>query len=103
MKVERREHIDWESVPMTLHAERDLSDEELDKVRQLLKTWPEEKAPPRDFGGSSPEPRWEDSPDRKTLRFYWEKWFPEAWFEPLASELAAALPSGRGTTRRRSR
>src|SRR3954463_16138935 len=39
MKVERRELIDWESIGMTLHAARDLSDEEIAKVRRLLKTW----------------------------------------------------------------
>jgi Sulfatase-modifying factor enzyme 1 len=93
MKVVRRELIDWESVGMTLHAERELSDEELGKVRHLLETWPEEKAPHGGGGNSHPVVVWRDSQDTRSLRFYWEKWFPEKWFKPLAAALEAELPS----------
>jgi hypothetical protein len=93
VKVARRDLIDWETIHMTLRAERELSDEEIGKVRQLLATWPTEKAPPRDGGHSCPVAISQDSPDRTTLCFFWEKWFPEAWFEPLAAALSEELPS----------
>jgi hypothetical protein len=93
MKIKRLDLIDWESVDMTLHAERELSAGELGKLRQLLQTWPKEKAPHRDGRDSYPVALWQDSSDRKVLRFYWEKRFPEEWFEPLAAALEAEVPA----------
>jgi sulfatase-modifying factor enzyme 1 len=93
MKVERRELIDWESTSMTLHSNLDLSDDELVRLRQLLEAWPEENIRQTDSGKSCPVAMWQEAHDRRTFRFYWEKWFPEEWFEPLAQALAAELPS----------
>lgn len=93
MKVERRELIDWESIQMTLHSDRDLSDDELARLRQLLKTWPETNGRHKPFGNSCPVPIWREGQDRRTFRFSWEKWFPEEWIEPLAQALAAELSS----------
>jgi len=93
MKVARRELIDWESTPMTLHAECELSDEELGKVQRLLNTWPAQKAQQTKSGDSYPVAVWVHSDDRKTCRFSWEKWFPEEWSEPLAAALQAEVPS----------
>lgn len=93
MKVERCDLIDWESIEMTLHSERDLSDKELVRLRHLLKTWPEANDRHKPIGNSCPVPIWQDGHDRRTFRFYWEKWFPEEWIEPLAQALAAELPS----------
>jgi hypothetical protein len=90
MKVERRDLIDWENIAMTLHSDNDLSDDELARLKKLLETWPEARAQGTE---TCPVPIWRDGHDRRTFQFSWEKWFPEAWFEPLAQVLAAEFPS----------
>lgn len=93
MKVERREPIDWESMHMTLHAACELSDEDLDKVQKLLGTWPAQQASRGERDNSCPVAMWVHSDDRKILKSYWEKWFPEEWIEPLAAALQTEVPS----------
>ena len=93
MKVERRELIDCESILMTVHAAHELSKEGSGHSSTTIGDLREAKAPHRDGGESCPVAVWQDSDDRKTLRFYWEKWFPEDWIEPLAAALKAAVPS----------
>ena len=44
MEIVRRELIDWENVSMTLHAERELSEEEIARLQQLLESWPRKRA-----------------------------------------------------------
>jgi hypothetical protein len=76
---------------MAIHSKRAFSSKSVDRLRQFLETWP--KTMPAPEYGSCPSPIWQETDDKKTLRFYWEKWFPEEWIEPLAHALASELPS----------
>jgi hypothetical protein len=94
MEIVRRELIDWENVSMTLYAERELSEEEIARLHQLLENWPRERAQGSDRTDTWPAVMWlQELCNRKTFAFYWEKWFPEEWFDPLAQALAAEVPA----------
>jgi hypothetical protein len=91
VQIERRDLIDWENIAMTIHASRELADHEIARLKQFLHDWPRMEAPGTKERETWPRPMWMQS-DPKTIRFYWEKWFPTEWIEPLGRALEHVLP-----------
>jgi hypothetical protein len=93
VNIVRREIYYSEPLPLTLVSERDLSDEELAKLKRLVRSWPGERLRAENRSVSY-QPRLRRLRGKKRRLIQLEaEWFPEEWFEPLARRIESELPS----------
>jgi hypothetical protein len=93
MEIVRHDLYCSESVDLTLVFERDLSDEEIARLKQLLPKWVQEQVKAENYTQVwQPRLSLENADNRREICVD-SDWFPDEWFEPLAHALERDFPT----------